>query len=72
MNNKFKNMTHEDFLNYCEARACDGQWSLDEALVCLGAIKRLQSIRMTTFMFYSKKKTKKAREEEWEIMKKYI
>lgn len=72
MNNKFENMTHEDFLNYCEARACDGQWDLNEALMCLGALKHLQSIRMTTFMFYSKKKTRKAREEKWEIMKKYI
>lgn len=72
MNNKFENMTHEDFLKYCEARACDGQWNIEEALLCLGVIKHLNNIKKCTFKFYSKNKTKKAREEEWEILKKCI
>ena len=69
MVNKFKNMTYEEFFNYCEERACDGRWGLEEAVLCLGIIKHLQSIRETTFIFYSKKKTRKAREDEWERMK---
>lgn len=72
MNNKFENMTHEEFLNYCEARACDGQWGIDEALLCLGVIEHLYSIKICTFIFYSKKKTKKAREDEWNIIKRNI
>ena len=72
MNKKFENMSYDDFYTYCELRACDGQWDLKESLLCLGALKHLQSIRRTTFMFYSKKKTRKAREAEWEIMKKYM
>lgn len=70
MKEKFTNMTYEEFFNYCEERACDGRWGLEEAVLCLGIIKHLQSIRETTFIFYSKKKTKKAREDEWERMKK--
>ena len=72
MVNKFKNMTFDEFFNYCEERACDGRWSLEEAVLCLGIIRHLQSIRVTTFIFYSKKKTRKAREDEWERMKKYF
>ena len=69
---KYESMSYEEFFNYCEERACDGRWGLEEAVLCLGIIKHLQSIRETTFIFYNKKKTRKAREEEWEIMKKYI
>ena len=72
MKEKFKDMSYEEFFNYCEERACDGRWGLEEAVLCLGIIKHLQSIRVTTFIFYSKKKTKKARENEWERMKKYF
>ena len=72
MKEKFKDMSYEEFFNYCEERACDGRWGLEEAVLCLGIIRHLQSIRVTTFIFYSKKKTKKAREAEWERMKKYF
>ena len=72
MKEKFKDMSYEEFFNYCEERACDGRWGLEEAVLCLGIIKHLQSIRVTTFIFYSKKKTRKAREDEWERMKKYF
>ena len=56
----------------CEELACDGRWGLEEAVLCLGIIRHLQSIRETTFIFYNKKKTRKAREDEWERMKKYF
>ena len=69
MKNEFTNMTYEEFFNYCEERACDGQWDLNEAILCFGVIKHLQKIRVTTFIFYSKKKTRKAREDEWERIK---
>ena len=72
MVNKFKNMTFDEFFNYCEERACDGRWGLEEAVLCLGIIKHMQQIRIYTFMFYDTKKTKKAREDEWERMKKYF
>ena len=69
---KYENMSYEEFFNYCEERACDGRWGLEEAVLCLGIIKRMQQIRIYTFMFYDSKKTKKAREAEWERMKKYF
>ena len=72
MKEKFKDMSYEEFFNYCEERACDGRWGLEEAVLCLGIIKHMQQIRIYTFMFYDTKKTKKAREDEWERMKKYI
>jgi hypothetical protein len=76
MDDKFKNMTYDDFFYYCEERACDGRWSLEEALLCLEIIERLKNIRVYTrvytFSFYNKNKTIKAREEEWNIIKKNI
>mgnify|MGYP003557472342 FL=1 len=72
MKEKFKDMSYEEFFNYCEERACDGRWGLEEAVLCLGIIKHMQQIRIYTFMFYDAKKTKKAREDEWERMKKYF
>ena len=72
MKEKFKDMSYEEFFNYCEERACDGRWSLEEAVLCLGIIRHMQQIRIYTFMFYDAKKTKKAREDEWERMKKYF
>ena len=72
MKEKFKDMSYEEFFNYCEERACDGRWGLEEAVLCLGIIRHMQQIRIYTFMFYDAKKTKKAREDEWERMKKYI
>ena len=72
MKEKFKDMSYEEFFNYCEERACDGRWGLEEAVLCLGIIRHMQQIRIYTFMFYDTKKTKKAREDEWERMKKYF
>ena len=72
MKEKFKDMSYEEFFNYCEERACDGRWGLEEAVLCLGIIRHMQQIRIYTFMFYDAKKTKKAREDEWERMKKYF
>ena len=72
MKEKFKDMSYEEFFNYCEERACDGRWGLEEAVLCLGIIKHMQQIRIYTFMFYDAKKTRKAREDEWERMKKYF
>ena len=72
MKEKFKDMSYEEFFNYCEERACDGRWGLEEAVLCLGIIRHMQQIRIYTFMFYDAKKTKKAREAEWERMKKYF
>ena len=72
MKEKFKDMSYEEFFNYCEERACDGRWGLEEAVLCLGIIRHMQQIRIYTFMFYDTKKTKKAREDKWVRMKKYF
>ena len=71
MKEKFKDMSYEEFFNYCEERACDGRWGLGEALLCLEIIKHMNDIRICTFKFYNKKKTKQAREAEWERIKKW-
>lgn len=73
MENKFKNMSYDEFFNYCEERACDGRWSLEEAILCLNILEHLWSIKVYTYrIFLSRNKTKKAREDEWNKIKEFI
>lgn len=62
-NLNLENMSYEDFKKYCNQRACNGNWSLLEAMTCLNIIKEIDSIKVKGL--FKKKKTKLAREEEW-------
>lgn len=63
MNINLEQMSYEEFKSWCNARACDGQWSLLEAMACLQVIREIDSIKVRGF--FKKKRTLKARELEW-------
>lgn len=62
------NMSCEEFYEFCNDRACDGKWSVVEALVCLDIVDKLNNVKVKGF-FFKKKKLKKAREEKWQKIK---
>ena len=69
MNENIKKMSFEEFTSYCNENACNGGWSMEEALTCIEIMKRLTKIEVKILGFRSKKRTKYAREEEWEKIK---
>lgn len=64
MDKDFKSMTYKEFFEYCEARACDGRWSMFDAISCLAIIDEIQAIKVRGL--FKKKKTEQAREEAWQ------
>lgn len=56
-------MTYEEFKRYCNDRACDGRWSMLEAIACLKVIEEIDSIKIKGL--FKKKRTLEARELEW-------
>jgi hypothetical protein len=56
-------MSYQEFVDYCNARACDGRWSMLEAMACIQVIKEIDSIKIKGL--FKKKATLKARELEW-------
>lgn len=60
-------MSYQDFNDYCNQRACDGRWSMTEAVFCIEIIERVQSIKKKGL--FSKRRTYKARKEEFEKIK---
>ena len=62
MKKKIKDVTFEEFDEWCNGRACDGQWSMFLALNCSEAIRRVLAVKP----LFSRKK---AREKEWERIK---
>ena len=62
MKKKMKDITFEEFNQWCNMRACDGQWSMFMAVNCMEAIRRVQKVKP----FFGRKK---AREKEWERIK---
>lgn len=64
MNINLESMTYEQFKEYCNDRACDGKWSMLEAMSCLKVIKEIDSIKVKG-LFFRKKRIREARELEW-------
>lgn len=64
MNINLEKMTYQEFKDYCNDRACDGKWSMLEAMACIDVIKKIDSIKVKGL--FKKKQTLKARELEWE------
>lgn len=44
-------MTHKQFINWCNERACDGLWDFITAITCLNIIEQMKRTP-----FYKKKK----------------
>ncbi len=64
---KFKYMSFKEFSKYCNDRAADGQWSLEEALLCWNSISKIYKIKVKRFgIIPSKKLTEQAQEEAWQ------
>lgn len=67
MDIKLENMSYQEFKKYCSDRACDGQWSMLEAMACLNVIEEIDKIKVKGL--FKKKKTLEAREIEWKKKK---
>ena len=66
MDVNLEGMSYKDFKKYCNDRACDGKWSMLEAMACLDIIDKIDSIKVKgLFSLTNRKKTKKARELAW-------
>lgn len=62
MKKEMKNVTFEEFSEWANRRACDGQWSMLDAMISAEAISEVMKVKS---IFHRKKK----REEAWEKFK---
>lgn len=62
MKKKMKDVTFDEFSDWANRRACDGQWSMLTAMVSIEAISEVMKVKS---IFHRKKK----REEAWEKIK---
>lgn len=61
-----KDCTFNEFTDWCNRRACDGRWSLTDAITCTEVIGEVYKIKP----LFGKKK---AREKKWEeIREEYL
>lgn len=63
MKKKIRDATFREFADYCNQRAADGRWSLQDAVVCADICHRVYAVKKLFGI-------KKAREKEWEKLKK--
>ena len=62
-----KTLTYKEFKDLCQERACDGRWSMLEAMVCIDIIETIDNIQVKALGFIPlRKKTEQAREEAWQ------
>ncbi len=59
----FKNMNYDEFKEWCNDRACDGQWNVDEAMLYIPIMRAIDEIKIKGL--FKKKATKEARELAW-------
>lgn len=62
MKKKMQDITFEEFNKWCNMRACDGQWSMFNAVNCITAIRQVLKVKP----LFGRKR---AREKEWERIK---
>lgn len=62
MKKEMKNVTFDEFSEWANRRACDGQWSMLDAMISAEAISEVMKVKS---IFHRKKK----REEAWEKFK---
>ena len=62
-----KTLTYKEFKDFCQERACDGRWSMLEAMACIDIIEEIDKIKVKALGFIPlRKKTERAREEAWQ------
>lgn len=60
---KIEDMSYKQFNEYCNERACDGQWSMMDAIACIGMHDEIEiSVKGKLFK-------NKARKTAWEKLK---
>ena len=59
---KIKDCSFEDFSGWCNARACDGAWGLNDAIISSEICTKVYAIKP----IFGKKK---AREKKWESLR---
>jgi len=64
--NPFSKMTYVEFKDWCNARACDGQWSMVQAATCIAAINDVESVCVKGL--FKKKANEIAKESAWKKM----
>jgi hypothetical protein len=63
MNKPIEEMSYAEFNEYCNDRACDGQWSMQMAIACIGLHDEVETaVKGKLFK-------RKAREKAWENLK---
>lgn len=62
MKKRIGDCTFNEFLNYCEARACDGMWHVDTGLVCIKVIDDVLKVKPIFFR-------SRARNKRWNEIK---
>ena len=62
MKKEMKDVTFDEFSEWANRRACDGQWSMLDALISAEVISEVMKVKS---IFHRKKKREKA----WEIIK---
>lgn len=67
MDKPIEDMTYKEFKAYCNARACDGNWSLVESLGCIAIMEEINAIKVKVLGITLKKRTEQAQEEAWRI-----
>ena len=72
MEKLIKDMTYKEFKDYCNERACDGRWSMFEAMSCISIICEIDDIKDKFLCFIRKKSTEQLRERAWEEKKKLL
>ena len=72
MEKLIKDMTYKEFNDYCNERACDGQWSMDEATAYINIMKEVDSIEIKFLGITRRILTRKMREEKWNELKNRI
>lgn len=56
-------MSYKEFSNWCEERACDGRWSMMDAIACSEMIREIEIVVKGKIF------KNKARENEWKNLK---
>jgi len=60
---RIEDMSYKQFNDYCNERACDGRWSFQDAIACIGMYDEVESaVKGKLFK-------NKAREKAWSNLK---
>lgn len=57
-------MNYKEFKQYCNDRACDGNWGMTEVLNCISIMEHVDAVKVKGL--FKKKQTEQAQEEAWQ------